>query len=293
MGGMATIEWPLCAPPGFVRSVIPIATAAKQSAWGISWSEVQRSCILEDPSYQCGHYLPNPSGQPIAGLSTARMVAMLTYRSSISFDNRFGRKVGSIRRRKRDCPIAGNCHVSNVCMSNDGSSIIPEPEKMTAPSSTKSTGFSAQSYLQYQGEKFLQRFDANCYLHLIDKMDFHDLTRGRPTVLKDGQCSDQEALSEILGSLPPKALVVGTETDLLFCPEQQAELAASIPEAELVVLPSQDGHDGFLLEFEALNAAIEKHLKTLFPAFYESAPFEVLDATISTRSSVFGELETS
>ena len=279
MGGMATLEWPLCTPSGFVKSIIPIATAAKQSAWGISWSEVQRNCILEDASYESGYYLPNPAGQPYAGLSTARMVAMLTYRSCVSFDNRFGRKPALI---KPKCPPANGCVRAN--------GISNETKTSSGP---RKAVFSAQSYLQYQGEKFLQRFDANCYLHLIDKMDHHDLTRGRQPLSQPEEGIDHEALPEVLRSLPPKALVIGTETDLLFRVEEQAELAASIPEASLVILPSQDGHDGFLLEFEALNEAVERHLNTLFPHFYEGTPFDIpdsFDATVGVKNSVFGKL---
>lgn len=90
MGGMTTIEWPLCTPPGFVKAVVPIATSVAQSAWRISWSEIQRRCILSDPFFRDGYYELNQ--QPTSGLATARMVAMLTYRSGESFEKRFGRK---------------------------------------------------------------------------------------------------------------------------------------------------------------------------------------------------------
>jgi homoserine O-acetyltransferase len=279
MGGMATLEWPLCTPAGYVKSIIPIATASKQSAWGISWSAIQRNCILGDPTFKGGNYIPDPAGQPYVGLATARQVAMLTYRSSISFDRRFGRKPAP-----NNSPHPKAC--SNGCMTNGNTSSI-----ITKVSGRERPSFSAQSYLQYQGEKFLRRFDANCYLHMIDKMDLYDLTRGRSQLPTDDEVT---VLSTVLASLPPNALVIGVETDLLFRPEQQAELAALMPDAELIVVPSQDGHDGFLLEFNMLNEVISRYLKGRFPQFYEAEAVQMnTNGSMDTRvrSSVFGEME--
>lgn len=64
MGGMTTLEWPLCTAPGYVKSIIPIATAADHSAWGISWAETQRQCIYSDPKFDDGYYDPLPEGNP-------------------------------------------------------------------------------------------------------------------------------------------------------------------------------------------------------------------------------------
>ncbi|KAL1979630.1 hypothetical protein VTN96DRAFT_5433 [Rasamsonia emersonii] len=275
MGGMATLEWPLCTPAGYVKSIIPIATAARQSAWGISWSAVQRNCIRADPAYHGGYYNPDPAGQPYAGLATARQVAMLTYRSSVSFERRFGRKPAEVK----------TYTYGNSGIVTNGESITKKP----SPRPDEKPCFAAQSYLQYQGEKFLCRFDANCYLHLIDKMDLHDVARGRRC---DAAADDSTVVSTILGSLPSKALVIGVESDILFRLEQQAELAALIPDAELVVVPSQDGHDGFLLEFDMLNEVISRYLKDRFPQFYEGEP-ALVDVGMDPRvkSSVFGEME--
>lgn len=98
-------------------------------------------------------------------------------------------------------------------------------------------------------------------------------------------------MTTILRSLPPKPLVVGAETDLLFRPANQVELADAIPEAELVIIPSQDGHDGFLLEFEILNKKIAQHLRALFPRFYEGEAFDVREMDTGVKNSVFGEME--
>ena len=106
MGGMTVLEYPLNTPPGFVRAVIPLATAARHSAWCISWGEAQRQSIYSDPDYKDGYYFENADGvadlteQPGRGLAAARMAALLTYRSRDSFESRFGRKAGNKKESK-------------------------------------------------------------------------------------------------------------------------------------------------------------------------------------------------
>lgn len=274
MGGMATLEWPLCTPPGYVKRIVPIATAARQNAWGISWSAVQRSCIVHDPGFRDGKYVPDPAGQPYVGMATARQIAMLTYRSATSFDQRFGRNL----------PLSQDQRLSKKGQVN-GMMVTA----ISSDTQLSKLDFAAQGYLQYQGDKFLQRFDANCYLHMLDKMDLHDLTRER----SESEDDETAGLARILSSMPRHPLVVSVETDLLFRPEQQVELAAMMPDAELVLVPSQDGHDGFLLEFEVLNNAISRYLQEQFPSFYEGDPMikTDIDMNIGVKSSLFGEME--
>ncbi|KAK1988175.1 homoserine O-acetyltransferase [Colletotrichum cereale] len=255
MGGMTTLEWPLCTPPGFVRNVVPIATAADHSAWGISWAETQRRCILSDPKFNDGYYDPTPEGQPSAGLSAARMIAMLTYRSCTSFDSRFGRKPPRAPSRHHEPPL----DLPRTDRAPSGRLETPASQRTRDPS------FSVQEYLHYQGEKFVKRFDANCYLHITAKMDGHDVAYGRT------QRSGDDALAEVLSAVPAGALVIGVETDALFLPEQQQRLAAHLPEASLSVLESSDGHDGFLLEFEQLDTLIRSHLRSRLPDLYAVA----------------------
>ncbi|KAL2678949.1 hypothetical protein Neosp_009703 [[Neocosmospora] mangrovei] len=268
MGGMATLEWPLCTPQGYVQNIIPIATAADHSAWGISWAETQRQCIYADPKFKDGSYEPKPDSQPSAGLAAARMIAMLTYRSCTSFDSRFGRK-------PQRHPKTANSTQLDISR--------PNPSKpvgdLQAKTRREKIAFSAQGYLHYQGEKFIKRFDANCFLHLSNKMDSHDVTRRRTT--KSGPC----ALKEVLGNIPPRALVVSVESDALFVPEQQERLAACLPEASLETLESSDGHDGFLLEFEQLDRLIQTKLKTALPHLYSSVvPSNLISASKATQN---------
>ncbi|KAJ0158370.1 Homoserine O-acetyltransferase [Colletotrichum tanaceti] len=221
--------------PGFVRNIIPIATSADHSAWGISWAETQRQCIYSDPKFDGGYYKPTPEGQPSAKLAAARMIAMLTYRSCLSFDRRFGRKPPRSLAKVREPPLD--------LPRTDVPAIESEDHDRNAVAQRRrDPSFSAQGYLHHQGEKFIRRFDANCYLHITNKMDSHDVAYG--------------------------ALVIGVETDALFLPEQQQRLAAHLPGASLSVLKSSDGHDGFLLEFEQLDALIKSQLRSRLPELH-------------------------
>ncbi len=152
MGGMQVLEWAL--QPGFVRALIPIAVGAQHSAWCIGFSEAQRQAIYADPRWQDGRYPPEAA--PEAGLAAARMIAMISYRSQASFEDRFGRSR----------------------MSGNGSG----------------AAFAVESYLRYQGAKLVGRFDANCYVRLTQLMDSHDLAYGRGELVATMQTITQPAL---------------------------------------------------------------------------------------------------
>lgn len=288
MGGMATLEWPLCTPEGYVKAIIPISTSVDHDAWGIAWAEAQRQCVFADPVFEDGYYVPMPETQPASGLAAARMVAMLTYRSSPSFSTRFGRNSAASREDRK------SNGVPNLPTSNG----IRRDSKMNgyfSPTGRKpdSSLFTAQSYLQYQGQKFVRRFDANCFIHLTRKMDLHDVTRGRVRKVLEGDgVSRHEILRDVFRSMPSKALVVGIESDILFKPEQQKVLAAALPEASLVMIPSPEGHDGFLLEFETLGPLIEHHLKERCPWVYDCPPLIEGGSSMKVvKNSIFGEVE--
>uniref|UniRef100_B8HKX0 Homoserine O-acetyltransferase n=1 Tax=Cyanothece sp. (strain PCC 7425 / ATCC 29141) TaxID=395961 RepID=B8HKX0_CYAP4 len=101
--------------------------------------------------------------------------------------------------------------------------------------------FAIADYLQYQGQKLVERFDANTYITLSQAMDTHDLSR-----------PDQD-YSAVLGSIRQPALIVGINSDILYPPVEQEELARHIPQAELSWLNSPHGHDGFLIDMDELN----------------------------------------
>lgn len=294
MGGMATLEWPLCTKPGYVRHIIPIATSARHSAWCISWGEAQRQSIYADPTYEDGYYAAGT--QPKTGLAAARMAALLTYRSRDSFENRFGRRPQPQPASPITPPRSPSTLASEALAAhNDGhrgakprppsGSTTPDQDRPSTPSA-RPTVFSAQGYLRYQGDKFTARFDANCYIHITRKMDSHDVTRGRFH-------NEDAVMSKVLARLPRRALVIGIQTDGLFTPSEQRELAQYIPDAELVMIHSPDGHDGFLLEFEQINRHILAFLRRVAPELYTGEVEEtsrVQDFKIK-QTSMFGEAE--
>ena len=201
--------------------------------------------------------------------------------------------------------IRPSCSCSSKPQPQITTSLTPS-ESITTATSEKPPIFSAQSYLRYQGDKFVARFDANCYIHITRKLDTHDIARGRRTTGADSsQTRDggenqtrktEEVLIEVLRTLPPRALVIGIETDGLFTPSEQKLIASHIPDAELVMIPSSEGHDGFLLEFELINSHILKFLKREFPEFYafregldeEAVPTDGFEIK---KTSMFGEAE--
>lgn len=282
MGGMEALEWPLCTPSGYVKSIIPITTSAYHSAWGIAWGESQRRCIYADSSYKDGRYTPLPSEQPIKGLGAARMVAMLTYRSHGSFEKRFHRRPAQTK--------------SNSSVDEETGLLTPsQSPRSSAPDLT--TRFATQKYLEYQASKFLNRFDANCYIHLINKMDTHDVSRGRlsSSPLPDESRPTAKDLEAAFRNVPPRALVISIDTDVLFRDDQQIQLAKTLPSAKFMNLESPDGHDGFLLEFETLGHFIKTHLQEEFPEFY-GGDIQDSEIRMDTRAdgivkSVFGEAE--
>jgi homoserine O-acetyltransferase len=104
--------------------------------------------------------------------------------------------------------------------------------------------FRANTYQNYQGEKLLKRFNAYSYWTLSKMFDSHDVGRNRGGV--------QKALENVLA----KTLVIGITSDILFPPVEQEKIAQFIPCAKYVEIDSTYGHDGFLIEFEAMTNAI-------------------------------------
>jgi homoserine O-acetyltransferase len=196
LGGMQVLEWALLHPE-LVESVVFIASTARHSAWCIGLSEAQRQAIQADPRWKEGRY--DPADPPDAGLAAARMMAMLSYRSQPSFEERFGRR--------------------------------PQTEEL----------FAVESYLRYQGQQLVDRFDPATYVTLTKAMDTHDVSRGR------GDFDD------VLRGLRQPTLVVSIDSDVLYWPWEQREVANLVPGARLAVLDSPHGHDAFLIDVDRLS----------------------------------------
>ncbi|MBN1494025.1 MAG: homoserine O-acetyltransferase, partial [Candidatus Omnitrophica bacterium] len=139
MGGMQALEWGIRYSEN-VRSVIAIATTPKLSPQSIAFDEVGRNAIMKDPDWQKGNYYGKDKA-PNNGLAIARMIGHITYLSDEAMRTKFGRR-------------------------------LQEREKLGYDFSTE---FEVESYLRYQGDKFVERFDANTYLYLTKAMDYFDL----------------------------------------------------------------------------------------------------------------------
>lgn len=104
--------------------------------------------------------------------------------------------------------------------------------------------FEVESYLNYQGQKIVDRFDAVSYVRLTQAMDAHDVAHNRNTY------------REILGGVRTPVLVVGIDTDMLYPTEEQKELADLLPYGQYAEIESPYGHDAFLIEFEQINRLV-------------------------------------
>lgn len=110
--------------------------------------------------------------------------------------------------------------------------------------------FKASSYIEYQGNKLAKRFNAFSYWVLSKAMDTHNLARGR-----------NKSIEEMLQSISQRTLLIGIETDILCPLHEQEYLADHIPDAELVVIHSEYGHDGFLTEKKHIETHLKRWLK--------------------------------
>ncbi len=217
MGGMHALEWALHYPNALSRLGL-IATSAITSADQLGGNSLQTEAITVDPHFSGGDYYDQAEG-PYRGLALARRMALINYRSPSELNDRFERTWQSAK-----SPLGDNGR------------------------------FAVESYLDFHGNKFTRRFDANSYIALVTAMNSHDITR------------DRGSLEQVLGSLPHPTLVLGITSDRLFPVAQQHELAAHIPHTlhgtSALVVESPYGHDGFLIEAEAVGAALKDLLTT-------------------------------
>ena len=211
IGGMQALQWAVDYPDR-VGHCIAIGTAPL-SAMGLALNHLQRKAILLDPDFKDGHY---PDGeQPEGGLALARALAMCSYKSAELFGERYARKPN----RNGEDPLR-SLHER----------------------------FDVAGYLDYQGEKFVQRFDANSYLAITKLMDTFDLAHG--------YASEEDALRRIRAHVS----LIGISTDWLFPPEDVRALAERIQaagvECDYTEFESAHGHDGFLAEVDAIAAVV-------------------------------------
>ncbi|MGA8087395.1 MAG: homoserine O-acetyltransferase [Terracidiphilus sp.] len=210
IGGMQALEWAIHDPQRVERAAI--IGVAPLSAMGLALNHLQRQAIQNDPDWDGGYYLPQR--QPRLGLSLARQIGMLSYKSAGLFDERFARKPN----RNGEDPWS---------LDNQGGGLI-------------GGRFDIGGYLDLQGERFIQRFDANAYLAILRTMDTWD-------PLNDGATP-----AEAFGGIRARLTFIGISSDWLFPAESVRSFAeiirsAGVP-AEYREMTSSHGHDAFLAE---------------------------------------------
>ena len=216
MGGMQALEW-VVNYPEMVQSALPIATTTQLSAQGIAFNWVSREAIKYDPNFKNGEY--TAESVPDKGLATARMLAHITYLSDESMGRKFGRGL----------------------------------QKSENYSFNFDYDFQVESYLEHQGRRFVERFDANSYFYITRAIDYFDLA-GR----YNGNLA--KAFEKVKSSF----LVVSFTSDWLFPSEQSIALVRALLKNQIEVsyvnIKSGYGHDAFLLEFETLGAMVRDFL---------------------------------
>jgi homoserine O-acetyltransferase len=226
MGGMRALEWAATYPTR-VRSIAAIGTTAATTAEQIAWGAAQTAAIRADARFAGGDYYTAADGDgPHVGLGIARMIAHTTYRSEPELQERFGRSAQPADPRSADGAPAGDV-------------LLGPGVEGTGP-------YSVESYLEHHAEKLARRFDANTYLRIVHAINTHDVGRGRGDI--------GAALARFTGP----ALVAAVDSDRLYPLSHSRELADALPGCEGVdLLHSDVGHDGFLVESEALNSLVE------------------------------------
>ncbi|MCW2653242.1 MAG: homoserine O-acetyltransferase [Mycobacterium sp.] len=212
MGGARALEW-IISHPDSVRAGLVLAVGARATADQIGTQSAQVAAIRADPNWQGGDYY-GTGRQPADGMDIARRFAHLTYRGEPELDRRFANQA-----QGEEDPLTGG-------------------------------RYAVQSYLEHQGAKLVDRFDAGSYVVLTDALSSHDVGRNRGGV------------PAALCSCPVPVVVGGITSDRLYPLRLQEELADLLPGCTgLNVVDSVYGHDGFLLETEAVGDLIRQTLK--------------------------------
>jgi homoserine O-acetyltransferase len=236
IGGMQVLQWAL-QYPDFVRSALPIATTGHLGAQSIAFDAVGRNAILADAGFANGQY--HDIGQPARGLGIARMIGHITYLSEESMRAKFGRKLRTAAGSTPDNGIRGQASSPQEDYKYDFAS-----------------EFAVETYLDHQGQSFVERFDANSYLYITKASDYFDLVK------------DYGSLEQAFADVKSRFLIVSLSSDWLFTPEQsQAMVEALAANRKLVSycnIVSPHGHDAFLLEVEALGQFICCFLKATY-----------------------------
>lgn len=203
LGGMQAMQWAIDFPDR-VRHAVVIAAASKLSAQNIAFNEVARQAIISDPEFMDGRFYSK--SVPKQGLMLARMLGHITYLSEDEMREKFGREL---------------------------------KQQTQKPGFSFDVEFQVESYLRYQGESFVDRFDANTYLRMTKALDYFDPA-----------ADFGNDLTTAFATTKANFLVVSFTTDWRFAPVRSKEIVNALLEARRPVsyceVKSTFGHDAFL-----------------------------------------------
>ncbi len=219
LGGMQVLQWALD-HPGELAGGLVVAASARLSPQNIAFSAVAREAIMRDPDFAGGDYYGN-ARRPDHGLALARMIGHITYLSEESMRARFGRRI----------------------------------QDAAAPRRGFEVDFEVESYLRYQGESFVERFDANTYLYLTRAMDYFD------------PFGDAVATARKLAAMDTRFLVLSFDSDWRFSTEHAREIVRALEGGRVAVsfreLSAPHGHDSFLMPVPEYHRTVAGFLERL------------------------------
>ncbi|THB74445.1 MAG: homoserine O-acetyltransferase [Desulfobulbaceae bacterium] len=218
VGGMQVLEW--CVRyPHMVKAAIPVATTMRHSALAIAFNEVARQAIMADPQWKKGAYYD--STPPDLGLAVARMVGHVTYLSDEAMRRKFGRKL----QNKDEFSFGFD------------------------------VDFQVESYLRYQGNKFVKRFDANSLLYITKASDYFDMI---------DRSAEKKSLRD-LDHAYTRFLVISYTSDWLYPTYQAKEIVQTLKRTGQNVsfceIEADCGHDAFLIPDQRLSDIVGGFLK--------------------------------
>jgi homoserine O-acetyltransferase len=221
MGGMQVLEWAVRYPE-MVHAAIPLATTTRHSALAIAFNEVARQAIMADPNWNKGNYYGQT--KPDLGLAVARMIGHITYLSDEAMRHKFGRRLQD---------------KSDFSFNFDAD-------------------FQVESYLRYQGRRFVERFDANSFLYITKASDYFDLAREH----------DSGSIVKAFSKAKSRFLVVSFTSDWLYPTYQSRAMVQAMKKNSLDVsfceIEADWGHDAFLLPNDRLTELIKGFLSRVY-----------------------------
>ena len=219
LGGMQVIQWAIRFPEK-IKHAIVIAAAPNLTAQNIAFNEVARQSIITDPGFNKGNYYGKKI-QPTRGLRLARMLGHITYLSDDVMGSKFGRKL-----KNKNYQYNFN------------------------------TEFEIESYLNYQGDKFANEFDANTYIRMTKALDYYDPANG-----------GKGNLSKAFKKIKSKFLVISFTSDWRFSPNRSKEIVKALLDNNIDVkyaeITAASGHDAFLMKESRYHAILQSYFNKI------------------------------